>query len=387
MDIFLLDGLLRNEFLVDSYESFLWTERYNAWGDFKLVVKSTRENRDLFQRGRNLAIQKSYRVMTVETILDKTSDEGVAVLEITGRSLEAILDDRVAASSLTALTTKSTWDITGRPAAVMRSIFDTICVNGALNANDTIPFYQAGSYLPTGNIPEPPDTYSFSLELTSVYESLKLIGEMYTLGFRLVRNPNSHQLFFDIYTGYDRTSVQTTNAPVIFSKELDNLTDTSELSSSAVLKNVAYVFAPNGAAVVYPESTEVTAGFERRVLFVKADDITLAAGSALNAALEQRGRQELSKYRVVVAFDGEIPQEGGYVYGIHYALGDLVEQRNSDGLATNMRVTEQIFIADNTGVKAYPTLTVDQVVVPGSWKSWSSGVEWINAQGTWAEAP
>ena len=387
MDIFLLDGLLRNEVVYDSYESFVWTERYNSWGDFKLVVKSTRENRGLFQRGRNLAIQKSYRVMTVETILDKTSDEGVAVLEISGRSLEAILDDRVAASSLTALTTKSTWDITGQPAAVMRSIFNTICANGALNPNDTIPFYQAGEYLPPGNIPEPPDTYSFSLELASVYNSLKLIGEMYTLGFRLVRNSTTYKLYFDIYTGYDRTSTQTINHPVIFSTELDNLTDTSELSSSAALKNVAYVFAPNGAAVVYPENTEVSAGFERRVLFVKADDINLPDGAELNAALEQRGRQELSKHRMVVAFDGEIPQEGGYIYGLHYHLGDLVEQRNADGLATNMRVTEQIFISDNTGDRSYPTLAVDQVVIPGSWKSWSSGVEWLNAQGTWAEAP
>src|SRR5690606_343468 len=110
------------------------------------------------------------------------------------------------------------------------------------------------------------------------------------------------------------------------------------------------------------------------------------AGSALDVALEQKGKEELSKYKDVVAFDGEIPQSGSYIYGVDYELGDLVELRNRDGLATNMVVTEQIFISDEQGERSYPTLTTSLVITPGSWYAWDSSEVWDEAEGYWEDA-
>jgi hypothetical protein len=131
-----------------------------------------------------------------------------------------------------------------------------------------------------------------------------------------------------------------------------------------------------------------TAGFDRRVLTVDASDITLSAGTALDAALLQRGKEELAKTRAFQAFDGEINTNSQYKYQVDYWLGDLVEMRNVDGVANQMRVTEQIFVSDKEGDRSYPTLTVNQFINTGSWLSWESNQQWIDLDAdptTWSE--
>lgn len=387
MDLYVLDDVLRRTAVIDQYESLIWTERYSAYGDFGLVIRSDRGIRDLLVNGTRLAINESYRVMTVETVEDGVNSAGVAVLKVSGRSLEALLEDRTAMSALASLTTTPKWELTGTPGGIVREIFQTICVDGELSAGDVIPFYMPGSIFPEGTIAEPEDSIIVSVDLDSVYGSIKKICDIYNLGFRLVRNLDTSQLYFDVYTGNDHTTLQTIFAPVVFSPELDNLSSTTELTSTAQFKNVAYVFAPNGAVIVYADNVDSTiAGFERRVLTVKADDITAPAGVELTAALTQRGKEELAKYRVVIAFDGEISHFGSYEYGVHYNLGDLVEKRNSDGMAMNMRVTEQIFTADAQGERAYPTLAIDLLITPGSWYAWDARQVWDDADEFWADA-
>ena len=61
-----------------------------------------------------------------------------------------------------------------------------------------------------------------------------------------------------------------------------------------------------------------------------------------------------------------------------YYLGDLVEMRNVDGIANQMRVTEQIFVSDKEGERIYPTLAINQFVSTGSWLSFAPGRSWID---------
>lgn len=387
MDLYVLDGLLRRAEIIDKYVSLIWTERYSTCGDFELVIHSDRGIRELLTEGTLLAINESYRIMKVETVEKGVDSDDVAILNVSGRSLEALLDDRTAMSALASLTTTPKWEITGTPGNIVREIFQTICVEGDLSAGDVLPFYTAGSIFQAGSIAEPGDSIIVSLDLDSVYSSIKKICDIYDLGFRLVRNLDTSQLYFDVYTGDDHTTLQTIFAPVVFSPELDNLSGTSELTSIAQFKNVAYVFAPNGAVIIYGDNISPTiTGFDRRVLTVKAEDITIAAGTELTAALIQRGKEELAKHRVIVAFDGEIPQFSSYKYGIHYNLGDLVEMRNADGMAMNMRVTEQIFVTDAQGERSYPTLSIDLLITPGSWYAWDAQQVWDDADEYWQDA-
>lgn len=388
MDVYVLDDLLRRTAVIDQYESLIWTERFNDVGDFELVIPSDRGFKALLSVGTRIVIPGSKRVMTVETLESGVTDSGVAILTASGRSIEMILEDRVNRNGFSLNPTPSEdWVLTGTPGDVARQIFDELCRYNTIIPGDNVPFITPGSLYPPGTIAEPADIYEIRLEPDTVFGSIKKICDMYNLGFRLVRNLDQSELYFDIYAGSDRTSQQTTLPAVIFSTALDNLTDTKELTSIANQKNVAYVFGKNGAVEVYADGVAPSiGGFDRRVLVVTANDIDLPAGSALTAALVQRGREELAKNRPVIAFDGEIPQFSSYVYERDYFLGDLVEMRSPDGLSTNMRVTEQIIIADAEGVRSYPTLTTELLITPGSWYAWDANQTWESATDTWDTA-
>lgn len=380
MEIYILDSLFRRVTVVDKFESLIWTERFKDIGDFELHLQSSLENRNLFPVGTRFAINESYRVMTVQTVEDATSDDGKRTLTIKGSSLEYILDDRAARDNTDNLTTTPKWILTGLPVDIAKLIFHNTCVLGHVNSSDIIPFINEGpGVFPEDTIAEPTDTVTIEIEPMSVYSAIKQLADLYGFGFRLIRNQDLSQLYFDVYMGSDRTTSQTTLPAVIFSPDLENLKNTRELTSIAAYKNVAYVLAPNGTAVVYPDDVEpsTATGFDRHVLWVSADDITDAAGPTLTTKLTQRGKDELAKNRRTTAFDGEISQiNQQYRYGVDVNLGDLVEVRNTTGATNNMQVTEWIFVQDEQGQRSYPTLSLNTFITPGSWLAWDFNEVW-----------
>lgn len=384
MDIFVLDEYLRRSSIIDIYKSFIWTERFYEWGDFQLVTNYSRSLRALLAVGTKLAIPHSSRVMTVETQQVKKDDAGNDTITFSGRSLECVLDDRVAFSSLGGTEENQKWTLTGPPADLLREMFRVVVAEGTLSIDDKLPFYVAGTITPPGDIPEPTDSITLDLSPDSLYESTKTQAQIYNLGFRIVRNEDLSELYYEIYSGSNRTTAQTTNPAVIFSRALDSLLDLTEVQSNADEKNVAYVFGTNAVAVAYAAGVDSSSvkGFDRRVLFVSATDIDLPAGAELTAALEARGRQELAKHNSILGFDGETPQTISYVYGRDYDLGDLVEVHDTEGNANQVRVTEQIFASDDEGDRSYPTFTQSMFVRAGSWMAYDGPPDWADVPET-----
>lgn len=388
MEAYILDPLLRRIAVIDQYESLIWTERFVEFGDFQIDIESTQATRKLLTPSTMLAMSDSYRVMMVETVEDDVTDDGLTMLTVKGRSIEAILLDRVAKNSTEDLTTSPKWTLTGPPAEVARKIFHDICVLGILDPADVIPFIHEGSIMPTDTVAEPVDPITVELEPTTVYDAIYDICNVWSLGFRMLRNFDASELWFDIYTGSDRTSAQSTLPAVIFTPELDNLQNTKELTTIDKAKNVAYVYSPVGFLKVYPVGVEEdVSGFDRHVLVVNASDVNEETPD-ITAALLQKGMEELAKNRVSQSLDGEIAQNSDYKYGVHYNLGDIVEMRNADGVTNNMRVTEQIFVSDKDGDRAYPTLSLNTFITTGSWLSWLNNKQWIElTDEEWATQP
>lgn len=368
MEVYILDDLLRRIDVIDLYESFIWTERWRDIGDFELVVHSTNENRRRLLPGTQLVQTNSDRVMTVETVEIKVDDNGSSMLTVKGPSLEQVIDDRTASDGVS-----KEWTVTGTPGDIARQIFQYICVDGMLNTSDIIPFIQPGTFYPPSTIAEPTPVFAAAIPISSVYEAIKELCDIYDLGFRLIRERDKSKLYFDIYTGNDRTTYQTVNEPVLFSPNLDNLANVNELTSISQSKNIAYVIGLNDSVIVYGnDASPLTTGFDRKIIYVDATDVDEPAGPALTTILLNKGLDALAKTRPLSAFDGEINQFGKYKYGVHYLLGDLVEMRNTDGATNHMRVTEQIFVSDSEGDRSYPTLTLDRFITAGSWESWGN---------------
>lgn len=385
MDIYILDDQFRRIDVFDRYESFIWTERYSSYGDFELTCYDDFRSRAAFPIGTHILIRESNRVMEVETMESETDTENRQILSIKGRDLSKYLENRAGIPALSSLTTADKWSIEATPKAAAETIFEKALGNDVLNAGDEIPFYNTDRWPASGNLPFVEDSVKFELDFDNAYNQIKKICDMYSMGFSVTRRESDLTTHINIYRGSDRTGSQTTNAPVIFGQDLDTLAGVKELTSNADYFNVAYVVATNGAMMVYDDGVESSvSGFDRKVLFVKADDIDLAAGSALDAAMTQRGKEALAEHRPIVAFDGEIPNVEVYKYGTDYVLGDLVDLRTNSGKINQMLVTEQIFISDGEGDRSYPTLEFDRLITPGSWASWTGNQVWMDVDDYWA---
>lgn len=417
MEVYILDSLLRRTQVFDVFESMIWTERYADVGDFEFHIHSTFDTRNSFTNGVRIAINESYRVMTVETVEDTTDEDGKAMLKVSGHSLEAIFNDRIAWDNFSrsiydtsVSTDQKTWDLNGAPGDVIRQMFYYRCLigftDGSVDAEgwDKIPYTYLGAPLnvapfgdpdqvhvvddifPPGNLSEPENEIAWKQPMDSLFNAIKKLADAYDLGFRLVRNPNISQLVFNVYTGNDRTTRQTDLPPVIFSPNLENLQNTTEFSTIDQSKNVAIVYSSLPPPVeqqvqfVYGIGVDPeVSGFDRRVMFVDAsseiDDTTLDPVGVLQEA----GRQALSSNRAQSYFDGEINQDSLYKYGVDYDMGDLVELRNIDGVVTYKRVTEQIFVSDKEGERSYPTLAMDLFIGLNSWLSYGNKtIAWLD---------
>lgn len=380
MEVYVLDSLLRRVAVVDKYESLIWTERFSAYGDFQLVIESTQATRTLFSIGVRISTNVSYRVMTVQTVEDSTDEEGRRLLTVKGPSLEEILEHRWATYPLDDYATAQKWTWAWPPKLILEGMFEAICISGETDPGDIIPGVTMGNVIfPADTIDAPSDEIILEVELKTLYLAIKELADAYGMGFRLVKHPATSALYFDAYMGRDRTTGQTVDAAVVFSPDLENLRDVSKLTTAALYKNVAYVVSPVGHEIVYDINVDSTVeGFERRAIFVYAEDIEDAIPADATEKMVARGRDELAKHRQFTLMDGQLAHTTNYVYGVDYNLGDLVELRDDDGTTSNMQVTEQIFVDDKEGERAYPTLSAHLFITPGSWLSMGPTLEWAD---------
>lgn len=377
VEFYILDSLYRRNILVDDYISLIWTERYSASGDLQLKVQSTLQNRSRYKTGVLFGLNHSARVMIAIQVETDTDSDNNQTMTITGASLESIMSSRLALGALADTTSTPYWTITDTPANIATKMFKNICIDGLLDGGDIIPGVTLGSIFPADTVPPYPDAVTYQIDPQTLYDAEVSVCNQYLLGFRLVRNADTSQLYFDVYSGSDRTTHQTMLPAVVFAPELENLTSMSSITSSATYKNVAYVISPVGATIVYAPGIDPSVdGFTRRILLVNATDITSTDPPTALAQMIAEGLAQLAVNRNTIAYDGEISQTSSYIYGRDYNLGDLVELRDEDGFSNTMQVTEQIFSVDNTGYKSYPTLVINEQVTPGSWLALPPGKVW-----------
>lgn len=95
IDIYVLNKEFQVVGIIDSYESFIWTDRFYSYGDFELYTAFDSKLIDLCQQDYYVWIKQSEHMMIIEGIeIDSDSEDGNK-LKITGRSLESIIDRRI----------------------------------------------------------------------------------------------------------------------------------------------------------------------------------------------------------------------------------------------------------------------------------------------------
>lgn len=355
MDIFLRDGDFKKIAYLDEFDSFIWKERYNSYGDFEMVLpKGSRSN--WVSIGSYITHSESHRVMVIEERHDRIDSEGKESVLIKGRSLESILERRVVIPNRVP---GLSWYMKDRMSEIVTTLVGDICYRGVgLSDLDIIPsMYVVNDTFSDSTI------VSAAVKVKPLYDAVKELCDSANLGFAInllqLNNDASRHLRFFVYEG--RTQPNT-----IFGTVLDNLTNVSGITKNTDHRNVAYVWSKDGKyrTIVAPKGASAGwAGLDRRVMMVEAGDVDTPdiAQDEILEVLRQRGREELSKQKRDEAFDGEITPDSKYVYNAHYGLGDTVTFVDQNGRKYPMVVAEQIWSVDSNGTKSYPTFKTEQL--------------------------
>ena len=387
MELFILDSLFRRKTIVEDYISLVWAERFNEFGDFKVVIPSNYANKVLYKPGLFFGISKSDRIMKLETVEDAEED-GVKTLTLSGRSIEFILEHRVVWPTNAALSATPSWTISGPPKAIIDSVVSAQLSRSSWEPNN-IPNLRLGvSRYPLDTIIPPADSIAIRMtEPTSLYNYIKEIAKNYGLGFRIYKGPQwDDEIYYDTYSGSDRTLGQSAVPPVVFSFDLENLNSWSILKSVEKQFYGCYVFSKYGFDEVYVNGYDAStpAGVNRSIFsIVVTEPDELTTDSQRQAYRIQKGIEALVSKQDIFVIDGEVSQNSQYIYGTDYFLGDLVDMRDDTGAINHMRVIEQIFTDDSNGEKAYPTLATEMLIAPGTWAALDATLTWPNAVGEW----
>lgn len=391
MEALILNRKFQTQCIIDAFESFIWTERYNTPGDFELYIPMEKTPLEYLKRDYYIWIKDSDRLQIIEDLEIDTSVEDGDYITVTGRTLESILDRRV--------------------------IFAKTVINGnlqngikkLLNENAIQPI-DPNRKIPNLRFVASSDSRITSLTMNAIYLGEGLLDIIQTecqandLGFKIIYNESLGTFDFSLYFGEDRSYAQEKNPWVVFSSAYDNLLGSNYYESYAGLKTAAVIASDDddelGQEIVDVDGRPEMVGLDRREMFVDGYDIDrvdvkvdedaireriekrysnkseaireqmiereiasatqqaqMNAAETLRAQLKQKGKDELAKTYITETFEGEIVGAIQYIFGRDFFIGDVVQVRNRYGKEASSRVTEVVRSHDVNGVALNPTFT------------------------------
>jgi len=340
---------------IDSFVSSIWTDRYTSFGDFQLVTLPTQKMLANLAVNNYVCLKDSEHMMIIENREIITDPTNGARLKITGRSLEILLDRRIAWAQ-TILNGNFQTEI-------KRLLSENILTTGSADPARKINLIFEDSTDPaiTGL------TISAQYYGESLYSIVQEQCSAQNIGFKITLN-SSNQFVFKLYKGVDRSYAQSTNNYVEFSPNFDNLISSDYVETATNLRNVILVLGEGqGSAIKWAAAgigtTNDRTGMNRREISATANDLsqTIPTGTlALQQYLDElvtRGTNLLLETLKNYTFSGVVNAKSMYTYGLHFFMGDIVQIENEYGLTGTSRITEYIYSQDESGISSIPTFT------------------------------
>lgn len=345
---YVLDENMRAKMILDSYTSFVWTERFYDAGEFIMTLPVDMNIVQMLNISDYISIRESDRLMVLETMTLTTDEDGFDALELTGRSIESVLERRIIWGSF-------------KEAGKIETVFEKLLNTQVISPSEEkrkipgIVFEKSGdASLDTVEIAIPRKDENGKLEKTdaigdNVFELIKTNCDEKHVGFKMVLK-DDNTVAFVLTPGANRTRSQNVNDPVIFSHSYENL-----LSSEFIQSEVGYAsnaLMATGSEGVYREviRLEERTGLRRREIFV-------SEASANNEIMLKKAKSVFNEHNVTIEFSGEIDFYHQFEYGRDYFLGDIVEIENRYGFGGAARLTEMVFTRDAEGPVITPTFS------------------------------
>lgn len=361
--------------VLDMFESFVWVDRYNKAGDFTIVVPILEHYLPYIRINNYLSIRESDRLMVIENVELITDAENGDKLQVSGRSLESILDRRIV---------WQTSEFGGTIQTYLSSVLTQNAISPA-NFKRRIP----GMRFVTVSDPN----------LNKIVDNMRLLGEnvydlcegtcaSYNIGMKMLPEGNGG-FAFSLYSGVDRSWSQKDNVPVVFSHAYENLLDSNYLQSEILYVSNALVrgdeddvtmevFRKNERIELARREMFIDTGLEpetQEILvpvvdengnWIEGDDGKYQTETATHKIYDQAyynrmladAKTEMAKHKVTEAFDSEVDTYHQFVYGRDYNIGDIVQVQNRYGYEGRCRITEVMRTRDASGPKLVPTFVM-----------------------------
>lgn len=338
--------------ILETYESFIWTDRYNQYGDFEIYTPMMDGIFDVIKQDYYLVNSESEHVMIIEKLLITSDTETGNHLIVTGRSLESILTRRIVWGTRT---------LRGN----FQNAIETLLNDNIISPSDSNRQIANFIFEPSD------DPIITALTIDTQYTGDELYTVIYkacrerNVGFKVTLNDNN-QFVFKLYAGVDRSYDQTVNPYVVFSPSFDNIINSNYIESKLSLKNVTLIGGEGEGSARIFTSVGSMSGLNRREIFTDASSVSSEVDNVkltddeYNVLLQEKGKETLSENSEITSFEGQVETSMIFKYGEDFFNGDIVQIANEYGHETKSRIIEIVISENEEGYSVYPTFETAQ---------------------------
>lgn len=340
MDLIISDADFRGIGIIDDASSVIWTKRYYERGDFEIYVRASVEAAEVLIEGNFVTRPDDDAIGIIEGIRITTSIEDGDYIIATGIMLDGITAQRVVNARTV---------VSGTVEKCIRTLITNNCINARPFPNFRLDENLAGIT----------DAHRAQYTGDNLYIAIVDICKAYGIGNRVVLGDDG-AFVYQLFRGIDRSESQTENPHVTFSAEFDNLANTEYMRDLAALKNYAYVAGEGegSARKIATVAQGAPSGYALRELWVDARDASTNEGEISDTEymqqLQTRGIESMAETQNTESFTGEIVNAYTYVYGVDYALGDIVTIKDEYGHSVDSRIVEVVEAEDASGHTIIP---------------------------------
>lgn len=258
MDICVLNDHYELVQVIDQFDSFCWTDRYNEVGEFELQALANITILSYVQKGLYLKIQDSDRLMLIDTVEFTSDVENGDHLKATGQSLERILKWRVILNEIT---------LDGSlQEGIMRLLNDNI-----IDPPDSKRMFPIITFKKSDDPAITGLTVNITFKGETLYDAVAGICQAYNIGFRMLPDYTNYGFIFELYAGVDRSYNQEKLPQIVFSPEYENIIDSSYVDSDQDTANMAYVVnETDGITLEIFNNSKVPEGRGRKEIYLRS---------------------------------------------------------------------------------------------------------------------
>ena len=260
MELLVLNTDFKSIAVIDTYESMIWTDRYNSYGDFEIFFAMDTQLLQYLKEDYYLWLKDSEHCMIIEDIKINADTEEGNHLIVTGRSLESILERRII------------WGqriFNGNLQNGIQTMLNECIISPSIADRKISNFVFVPSADPKITSLKIDNQYTGDC----LYDVIKGLCEENNIGFKIVLT-DENKFAFSLYAGVDRSYEQTENPYVVFSPNFENIINSNYYSSRASFRNVTLVAGEGEGAARRTAIVGSASGLDRRELFTDARDIS-----------------------------------------------------------------------------------------------------------------